>query len=47
MARQKAYRGLMSELLEQQVMVKIRHCVNTGLVHSSEKFRKQVAGMIE
>ena len=46
-ARQKAYRGLMSELLEQQVMVKIRHCVNTGLVLGSEKFRKRVAGMIE
>ena len=47
MAWQKAYRGLISGLLEQQVMVKIRHCVNTGLVLGSEKFRKQVAGMIE
>jgi len=37
----------MSELLEQQVMIKIRHCVNTGLVLGSEKFRKQVAGIIE
>ena len=46
-ARQKAYRGLMSELLEQQVIVKIHHCVNTGLVLGSEKFRKQVARMIE
>ena len=46
-ARQNAYRGLMSELLEQQVMVKIRHCVNTGLVLGSEKFRKRVAKMIE
>ena len=47
MARQKAYRGLINELLEQEVMVKIRHCVNTGLVLGSENFRKQVSGMIE
>ena len=46
-ARQKAHRGLMSELLEQEVMVKIRHCVNTGLVLGSEKFRQQIAEMIE
>ena len=47
LARQKAYRELISELLEQEVMAKIRHCVNKGLVLGSEKFRKQVAVMIE
>jgi putative transposase len=45
-ARQKAYRGLMSELVDLDVIAKIRHCANTGLVLGSEKFRKQVAIMV-
>jgi hypothetical protein len=32
----------MSELLDLDVIAKIRHCANTGLVIGSEKFRKQV-----
>ncbi len=47
MARQQAYRGLMSELLDLAVIAKIRHCANTGLVLGTEKFRKQVADMVE
>jgi putative transposase len=46
-ARQIAYRGLISELVDLDVVAKIRHCANTGLVLGSEKFRKQVAVMIE
>ena len=46
-SRQQAYRGLMSELLDLDVMAKIRHCANTGLVLGTEKFRKQVAVMVE
>jgi len=46
-ARQIAYRGLMSELVDLDVIAKIRHCANTGLVLGSEKFRKQVAVMVE
>ena len=45
--RQQAYRGLMSELLDLEIIAKIRHCANTGLVLGTEKFRKQVADMIE
>ena len=47
MARQQAYRGLMSEFLDLDVIAKIRHCANTGLVLGTEKFRKQVADMVE
>ena len=46
-SRQQAYRGLMSELLDLDVIAKIRHCANTGLVLGTEKFRKQVAVMVE
>ncbi len=41
----KAYRGLMSELVDLDAITKIRHCANTGLVLGSEKFRKQVTGL--
>ena len=47
MARQQAYRGLMGEILDLDVIAKIRHCTNTVLVLGTEKFRKQVADMIE
>jgi len=46
-SRQQAYRGLMSEILDLDVIAKIRHCANTGLVLGTEKFRKQVADMVE
>jgi len=44
-ARQSAYRELMNEALEVDVIAKIRHCVNTGLVLGTESFRNQVASM--
>ena len=47
MARQQAYRDLMRELVDLDVIAKIRHCANTGLVLGTEKFRKQVAVMVE
>jgi len=37
----------MSEFVALDVIAKIRHCANTGLVLGTEKFRKQVADMIE
>lgn len=40
--RQKVYRNLMDEKLPLDVIHKIRHCLNTGLVLGSEKFRDQV-----
>ena len=45
LARQKAYRRLVSEVLDADVISKIRHCANSGLVLGSEKFRDQVAKM--
>lgn len=45
LTRQKAYRDLISEVLDQKVLAKIRQCVNTGLVLGSERFRVQVEGM--
>ena len=44
-ARQSAYRSLMNEALEIDVITKIRHCVNTGLVLGTAAFRNQVASM--
>jgi putative transposase len=43
--RQSAYRSLMNEALDADVVAKIRHCVNTGLVLGTEAFRNQVASM--
>jgi putative transposase len=43
--RQSAYRSLINETLEVDVIVKIRHCVNTGLVLGTEAFRSQIASM--
>ena len=44
--RQKAYRSVMSETLDSDVIAKIRHCANSGLVLGSEKFRTQIARMV-
>jgi putative transposase len=46
-ARQRTYRALMCEALDQDVIAKIRHCANAGLVLGSEKFRLQVAKMVK
>jgi putative transposase len=40
--RQSAYRVMINEALEVDVVAKIRHCVNTGLVLGTEAFRNQV-----
>ena len=45
MARQSAYRNLISKALDANVIAKIRHCVNTGLVLGKASFRNQVASM--
>ena len=37
----------MSEFVALDVIAKIRHCANTELVLGTEKFRKQVADMVE
>ena len=44
-SRQSAYRELLNQTLEVDVITKIRHCVNTGLVLGTEAFRNQVASM--
>lgn len=40
--RQHAWRALIKETLDIEVMAKVRHCANTGLVLGSETFREQV-----
>lgn len=43
--RQKAYRKLCDESLNVELVAKIRHCTNTGLVLGNQDFRHQVEGM--
>ena len=43
--RQSHYRRLVSEAVSQEVATKIRHCLNTGLVLGSDRFREQVAAL--
>ena len=45
--RQKHYRRLVGEALEQDVLAKIRHCANSGLVLGTEKYREQVAKLVQ
>jgi putative transposase len=40
--RQQAWRELTSQVLEVEVMARVRHCLNSGLVLGTEKFREQV-----
>lgn len=40
--RQKAWRELNQESMDDEVIAKVRHCANTGLVPGTEKFRQQV-----
>ena len=40
--RQKAWRSLVCERLNAEVVAKVRHCANTGLVLGTESFREQV-----
>ena len=41
--RQEAWRALVNERLDIEVMAKVRHCANTGLVLGTESFREQVS----
>lgn len=40
--RQQAWRALIKEALHIEVMAKVRHCANTGLVLGTETFREQL-----
>ena len=40
--RQQAWRELIKETLDIEVIAKVRHCANTGLVLGTETFREQV-----
>jgi putative transposase len=40
--RQDAWRALINETLDVEVVAKVRHCANTGLVLGTESFREQV-----
>jgi len=40
--RQKAWRELNDEILDIEIVAKVRHCANTGLVLGTELFREQV-----
>lgn len=40
--RQRAWRAMVNETLKGEVIAKIRHCANTGLVLGTESFREQV-----
>jgi len=40
--RQHAWRALINDTLNLELLAKIRHCANTGLVLGSESFREQV-----
>jgi putative transposase len=43
--RQKIYREMMAQSLSVEVIQKIRHCLNTGLVLGTEAFRDQVRAL--
>jgi putative transposase len=40
--RQQAWRALIKEALDIEMMAKVRHCANTGLVLGSKTFREQM-----
>jgi len=44
--RQSVYRELFSTTLEIEVIAKIRHCANAGLILGTDRFREQVRGLI-
>lgn len=44
--RQTAYRELVSLAMDVDVIAKIRHCINTGLVLGTDTFRNQVSAML-
>jgi len=44
--RQTAYRELVNEAMDANIIAKIRHCVNTGLVLGTDTFREQVSAML-
>jgi len=44
--RQLAYRELVDQKMEIEVLAKIRHCTKTGLILGTDKFRMQVSEML-
>ena len=40
-ARLLKYRGLIGEMLDSDIIAKVRHCASKGLIPGSEKFRQQ------
>ena len=44
--RRAAYRELVNGAMDADVIAKIRHCVNTGLVLGTDTFREQVSAML-
>ena len=40
--RQQAWKALINETLDIEVLAKVRHCTNTGLVLGTESFRERV-----
>jgi len=40
--RQRTWRSLTNEIPDIEVLAKVRHCANTGLVLGTESFREQV-----
>lgn len=45
--RQHRYRKLVQDALDQEVLSKIRHCANSGLVLGTKEFRAQVARLVQ
>lgn len=45
--RQSRYREMVGEALAQNVITKIRHCANSGLVLGTENFRTQVSKLVQ
>lgn len=43
--RQQAYRQRITQQLDQAVITKIRHCINTGMPLGSEKFKAQIEAL--
>jgi hypothetical protein len=38
---------MMEDALDMRVIAKIQHCANSGLIPGSDKFRTQVAALVE
>lgn len=45
--KRSAYRTLIGQTMDAEVLAKIRHCSNTGLVLGTDRFREQVKGLMD